>query len=131
MKKIFGIWMILSFVLMAANSFAQENRPIKENMSVEDRAQKRTNHLKEKLSLSDTQIQSVYQLVMKQEMQKEKERANRKDRAAKMDMSMQNILDDEQMVKYNKMNSERKKDMAKKGKMMRSKTTHGKCCEAK
>lgn len=123
--------MILSFVLMAANSFAQENRPIKENMSVEDRAQKRTDHLKEKLSLSDTQIQSVYQLVMKQEMQKEKERANRKDRAAKMDMSMQNILDDEQMVKYNKMNSERKKGMAKKGKMMRSKTAHGKCCEAK
>ena len=108
MKKIFGILMVLTAFLMAGNSNAQDNRPMEESISSEERAQKRTDHLKEKLSLNDAQAQSVYNLMFEQELQKEKERANRNDRASKVDMSMQDILDDKQMATYTEMKVERK-----------------------
>lgn len=131
MKKLFGILMIFSAILMASNSYAQENRQLKEKMSIEERAQKRTNHLKEKLSLNDAQSQSVYKLLFEQERQKEKDRAIRKERVTRVDNSMLDILSEKQMANYNAMKAERKEAGVKVKKRMRSKAAHRNCCEAK
>ena len=123
--------MIFSAILMASNSYAQENRQLKEKMSIEERAQKRTNHLKEKLSLNDAQSQSVYKLLFEQERQKEKDRAIRKERVTRVDNSMLDILSEKQMANYNAMKAERKEAGVKVKKRMRSKAAHRNCCEAK
>lgn len=131
MKKVFGITLIIAAFFMAGNLFAQDTKEAHEKPSVEERAQKRTDHLKEKLTLNDAQIQSVYNVMLEQEKQKEMERNNRKMRATKVDMNMQDILDDKQLAEYNVMRENRKKAVVKRSKMMRGKATHKKCCEAK
>lgn len=131
MKKVFGITMILVAFIMSGNVFAQDTKEALERPSVEERAQKRTDHLKEKLALNDAQIQPVYNVILEQEKQKEMERENRKMRASRVDNNMQDILNEKQLAAYTEMKKNRKRAVIKRSKMMRAKGAHGKCCNAK
>ncbi|NNC85182.1 MAG: hypothetical protein HKN75_03810 [Bacteroidia bacterium] len=131
MKKVFGVLMIVAAFFMAGNVFAQDTKERADRPSVEERAQKRTDLLKEKLSLNEAQSQSVYNVMLEQEKQKAAERENRKMRAEKTDMNMHNILDEKQLAEYKVMKEKRKKTVVKRTKMMRERAAHKKCCEAK
>ena len=118
MKKF--ILSVMLFVGITAAGFAQE-KPQRVHKSPEERAQKMTDVMTSKLSLSDTQKTQIYQINLERAQAIEKLKADKKeiDRAQvkaqfeASDKKITAVLNEEQRLSYAKFKEERKERMKK------------------
>jgi hypothetical protein len=132
---------LISFVTVGSffvsTAFAQETpKQERQRPSAEERAQKQTDRMKEKLNLSDEQSKSVYDINLKYaksdeiEFKKDQEAREKRMEAMKAshekkDADLKNVLSADQYDKYQQQKKEAKRKMDKK---MKNKHHKGKKC---
>ena len=120
--------MLLILGLFAVNSYAQTNDKVKK--TPEQKAEKIAKKMQEKLSLSDAQYKSVYELTLStvnqraslKSMDKEARRTEMKKLMETQETQLRGILSSDQWTKWESLKSEHKnKHKDKKGKHDKSK----------
>ncbi len=110
---------MLIFGLFAVNSYAQNSDQTKTKKTPEQKAEKMAKKMQEKLSLSDAQYKSVYDLALNTINQraslkangtdKETRRAEMKSLMEKQESQLKTILSSDQWTKWESLKSEMKK----------------------
>lgn len=78
MKTILNSILMTMFMTLSAFSFSQEKHDGDENLTAEERANKRTEKMKSELSLTDAQTKSVYDINLAHILQMDKYREEQK-----------------------------------------------------
>ncbi|MFN8165858.1 MAG: hypothetical protein U0X76_06725 [Bacteroidia bacterium] len=103
MKKIKWLFILL---LIAGSSFAQQRQ--RGNFPPQERAKHRAQMLKAKLGLTDTQYQTIYTQLLKNEEDMDRARAEMKRLRDENDQVLKNTLTPDQYAKLKSMQEERK-----------------------
>lgn len=103
MKKIKWLFILL---LIAGSSFAQQRQ--RGNFPPQERAKHRAEMLKAKLGLNDTQYQTIYTQLLKNEEDMDRARAEMKRLRDENDQVLKNTLTPDQYAKLKSMQEERK-----------------------
>lgn len=103
MKKIKWLFILL---LIAGSSFAQQRQ--RGNFPPQERAKHRAEMLKAKLGLTDTQYQTIYTQLLKNEEDMDRARAEMKRLRDENDQVLKNTLTPDQYAKLKSMQEERK-----------------------
>jgi len=116
MKKLICLMIALVTISFTQISFAQDSKVAPRKVattkatppSPEQRAERRAAHIKKQLMLSDEQYNQVREAALKIETTKNKDVKERNKNGEKFEAELKNILNPEQMEKYEAMKSQRK-----------------------
>jgi hypothetical protein len=112
MKKKLVKWMLftaVAFMVNAAN--AQDAKTPPQKFTPEQKAERMTAHLKQKLSLNDEQAQKVKAVYLDHLQKMDKGNAQRKEAHHELESSLSKILSQDQLATYKTMEAERREQM--------------------
>jgi Spy/CpxP family protein refolding chaperone len=103
-------------LLLASGSYAQENNKMNgqsehSQMTPDQKAEKRTKYMTEKLSLSADQSAQIKAIILKNQGIKQTDQAEMKKMRMQMDADINNVLNPEQQAKYKALKDEKKAEM--------------------
>jgi Spy/CpxP family protein refolding chaperone len=113
MKNIICLIVFILGISFVNNAEAQEKRQAAQQLTPEQRAEKRTELLKAKLLLNDDQTSKVKAAALKVETQRSSDREKSLEARQTFDNEVKAILDPEQLEKYEAMKDQRRTQVKK------------------
>ncbi len=114
MKNIICLLVLFIGISATGTTFAQERRSAAKQLSAEERANKRAELLKSKLVLTDDQTARVKAAALKAEQERSNDREKAMATRQTFEKELGEILNPEQMEKYEAMKDQRRSEVKKK-----------------